>query len=139
MNDTIVIDARYIPPLLEPINASDHRLCSIKISRLYRPLDTEYTPSDSEDDLESGPNSSAGLTQLLPLQSSTSSNSVPNGQKQKAKANPGRLADVWDEGEELFDIGEESDEEEGEGKRSAGLEEEPLPTTPKIVVTSSDS
>ena len=89
-----------------------------------------------------GLNSGSGLTQLLPLHSSTSS-SGPNAPKPKAKSTPGRLADVWDEGEDLFDIGEESDEDEGDSqdqsKQNFRTEEGPSPTTPKFVVTGSES
>ncbi|KAI0339809.1 hypothetical protein BDW22DRAFT_1360828 [Trametopsis cervina] len=72
-----------------------------EISRLYRPLnpDEDILSDDEEDDLEAG-------TQLLPTQSRPDATS--------AKAAPkSRLADVWDEGEELFDIGGDSDDEAG--------------------------
>lgn len=95
-----------------------------------------------------GPNSSAGLAQLLPLPSSISNGSLQNGhgqkQKQKPKVGAIRLADVWDEEDELFDIGEASEGEtepqvhpatsEGKGADASHHDQ-----TPKIVVTSSDS
>jgi len=48
---------------------------------------------------------------------------------------PGRLGDVWDEREELFEVGADSDEEDGEPPHhhSGG------PATPAIIVTRSDS
>ena len=63
----------------------------------------EILLSDDEDtygDLESG-----RATQLLPTQSRAASEV---SSKPVAKS---RLADVWDEGEELFDIGDDSGDE----------------------------
>ena len=72
-----------------------------QISRLYRPLNAEEELSD-EEDLEAG-------AQLLPTHTSpTTTRDVTKGSVKGS-----RLANVWDEGEELFDIGEES-EEDGE-------------------------
>lgn len=94
----------------------------MKISRLYRPLNTDYLSSDDEDDFEAG-------VQLLPT------HTTPRAPNHNSKSAPkaSRLADVWDEREELFDIGEES---EGEEMSRSG----PAPSGPgpKIVVTSSD-
>lgn len=75
-----------------------------EISRLYRPLYDEDGLSE-EEDLEAG-------TQLLPA--SNDSGATRDIPKPPTKGT--RLADVWDEGEELFDIGAESDEE-GEASR----------------------
>lgn len=68
-----------------------------QISRLYRPLDTATPFSDDED--EPG-------TQLLP----THKNSTAQGHKHGQKSL--QLADPWDEREELFGIGNDSDQEE---------------------------
>ncbi|TCD70317.1 hypothetical protein EIP91_003946 [Steccherinum ochraceum] len=74
-----------------------------EIHRLYRPLNTSVDSlSDEEDDLEAG-------TQLLPL----ASEPMQQGPSSKPATKSSRLEDVWDEREELFDIGEESEEEEG--------------------------
>ncbi|KAH8108001.1 hypothetical protein BXZ70DRAFT_913619 [Cristinia sonorae] len=71
-----------------------------EINRLYRPLNTSVESMSDDEDFESG-------TQLLPVavdpQQSTS---------HKAPAKASRLEDVWDEREELFDIGEESEDED---------------------------
>ena len=98
------------------------KLKLLKISRLYRPLDTDYLSSDDEDDFESG-------VQLLPTNNPTR---ATNGSS-KSAPKVSRLADVWDEREELFDIGEESEDEEMPRPGPA-----PSPPGPKIVVTSSD-
>jgi len=72
-----------------------------EISRLYRPLNAEDDLlSDDEDDLELG-------TQLLPARAE-GSNAIVSPTKTVTTS---RLADVWDEGEELFDIGGDSGEE----------------------------
>lgn len=88
---------------------------TVQISRLYRPLDAEISSDeeeDDEDDLESG-------TQLLPTH-----HSQPKPQ-QNTKST--RLGDVWDERDELFNIGGDSDDED-----------EPRDTrVPKIVVSGS--
>ncbi|KAI0779363.1 hypothetical protein C8Q74DRAFT_1258640 [Fomes fomentarius] len=101
-----------------------------EISRLYRPLDTEYVSSDDEDDSESGG------TQLLPIHNQPRTPHDPN----KSSSRPSRtgppkstrLSDVWDEREELFDIGEES-EDDDEPRTGGGA---PPPPPPKIVVSS---
>ncbi|KAH9951547.1 hypothetical protein B0H21DRAFT_775754 [Amylocystis lapponica] len=103
-----------------------------EISRLYRPLDVDSVPSDDEDDIEQS-------TQLLPThyQPTPSQNGSKNGRGAAPKADNGRirLTDVWDEREELFDIGGDSDDDEHEGRptHAAG----PPLGTPKIVVTGS--
>ena len=103
-------------------NAVFAKLELLKISRLYRPLDTDYLSSDDEDDFESS-------VQLLPTSNHTR---AANGSS-KSVPKVSRLADVWDEREELFDIGEESEDEEMPRPGPA-----PSPPGPKIVVTSSD-
>jgi len=70
-----------------------------EISRLYRPLDTATPFSDDED--EPG-------TQLLPTHKNSTSQGHKHGQKSL------QLADPWDEREELFGIGNDSDQEEEE-------------------------
>ncbi|KAI0085184.1 hypothetical protein BDY19DRAFT_459789 [Irpex rosettiformis] len=92
-----------------------------EISRLYRPLNPDevlLSDEDDDEDLEAG-------TQLL-LTRPTPNNVKPTSTKTMPKY---RLANVWDEGEELFDIGEDSDEETGgSGYRTppaAGLQSHP--------------
>ena len=79
----------------------------------------------SEDEQDSD----ADATQLLPL------HYEPRHQQNPTKPNRGapksvRIADVWDEREDWFDIGDESDEED-EPRSRAG----PPPPPPKIVVS----
>ncbi|KAI0075749.1 hypothetical protein K474DRAFT_1646117 [Panus rudis PR-1116 ss-1] len=93
-----------------------------EISRLYRPLDTDSL-SESEDDLESG-------MQLLPTHSDT--RIKPSSKAPKSV----RLADVWDEREDLFDIGDDSDEEGGTNAGTSAPFRSA--TSPKIVVTGSE-
>ena len=74
-----------------------------------------------------------GSTQLLPLHNPAHTAVSPRSAKsprppQKAT----RLSDVWDEREELFDIGEESDEEDELPRSRADA---PPPVPPKIVVS----
>ncbi|OBZ70859.1 Uncharacterized protein C11E3.10 [Grifola frondosa] len=108
-----------------------------EISRLYRPLDTDSAPSDDEDD------EGVGATQLLPMHyepSSSRSVSKPSrGSAPKTDVGRIRMTDVWDEREELFDIGEESDEDESSRFNTNSRGTTPAPITPKIVVTSSES
>ncbi|EMD37306.1 hypothetical protein CERSUDRAFT_113956 [Gelatoporia subvermispora B] len=97
-----------------------------EISRLYQPLDTDSAASDDEDDM--------GGTQLLPthFQPGSSRAASKKGSTPKTDAGRIRLSDVWDEREELFDIGADSeDEHEEEHSHTTG----PTPETPKIVVT----
>ncbi|KAI0690526.1 hypothetical protein BC835DRAFT_1364162 [Cytidiella melzeri] len=85
-----------------------------EISRLYQPLNPEDgMSSDEEEDLEAG-------LQLLPTRPDTS-----HATSAHIKTMPtSRLADVWDEGEELFDLGGDSEDEaedtthQGHTKRS---------------------
>ncbi|GJE97764.1 VanZ family protein [Phanerochaete sordida] len=86
-----------------------------EISRLYRPLNVEDDFSD-EEDLEAG-------AQLLP----THVESAVTRDVSKPPTKGSRLADVWDEGEELFDIGAESEEE---GEASHPRESPPIAHLP---------
>ncbi|KAL0956334.1 hypothetical protein HGRIS_002485 [Hohenbuehelia grisea] len=101
-----------------------------EIARLYRPLDMD-SQSDSEDDED---DVGRGI-QLLPTY-----NTPERSGPQKTRAT--RLADVWDEREELFGIGGDSDDEgspnvfpsRGTGQRPPVDEERQIP---KIMITSS--
>jgi len=99
--------------------------------RLYRPLSASNSslnlPSDEED--ESG-------TQLLPLYNKPDtppSALFPQNKNKKGKtrARSGSLAlaDVWDEREELFGVGDE-DEDEDEGSSGDEGDEHAGPTPP---------
>ncbi|KAI0786676.1 hypothetical protein C8Q75DRAFT_770949 [Abortiporus biennis] len=94
-----------------------------EISRLYRPLDTESIPSDDEED-ESG-------TQLLPTHYEPVNNNTrgagSNAKNKNKPAKMSRLTDVWDEREELFDIGGDSEDEDGNSPS-------PIPSTPGVPV-----
>ncbi|PCH43380.1 hypothetical protein WOLCODRAFT_25874 [Wolfiporia cocos MD-104 SS10] len=100
-----------------------------EISRLYRPLDSGEGISEGEDDFEEG------STQLLPshYQPSAARSSAKPG---KPNAGAIRLEDVWDEGEELFDLGDDSEDEGSGHTRAARASDTPAP---KIVVTSTES
>lgn len=76
--------------------------------------------------------------QLLPSHyPPSSSRGVPKvPSTPKSNAGVVRLGDVWDEGEELFGIGDDSDEEEGSSHGHAPASK---PSTPKIVVTDAES
>ena len=102
---SLYVIRRYIYPLLRQIH------------RLYRPLNPEDDLSE-EEDFEAG-------TQLLPTH--VDSTTVRDALKSPVKTS--RLADVWDEGEELFDIGEESEEE---GEASHPRESPPIARLPNI-------
>ncbi|PPR05859.1 hypothetical protein CVT26_010139 [Gymnopilus dilepis] len=90
-----------------------------EIARLYQPL------SASISDLEDEEEDSFGGTQLLP----THNNNVAPTKQQKFP----RLANVWDEREELFDIGGDSDEE---NETHAGGSR-PMRDTPRIIISHS--
>lgn len=106
-----------------------------QIMRLYRPLSASNSslnlPSDEED--ESG-------TQLLPLYNKPDTPPSALFPHNKAKKGKGRarsgslaLADVWDEREELFGVGDVDDddeEEEEEGSSDNVGEEHVAPTPP---------
>lgn len=92
-----------------------------QISRLYRPLSASNSSLnlDSEEEDESG-------TQLLPLHNKpdTPPSAVFPSNKNKKGKNRARpaslaLADVWDEREELFGVGDDNDEEDGSEGESA--------------------
>ena len=75
-----------------------------QISRLYRPLDTDYlSDGEDEDDLEAGGVQLQTTPQQQPK--SSSANKIP-------ETGAIRLGDVWDEREELFGVGGDSDEED---------------------------
>jgi len=95
-----------------------------EIARLYQPLD-----SGSMSDLEDDDDPLAG-TQLLPTHHA--STPAPKGGQKAA-----RLTDVWDEREELFGIGGDSDDEDASTPRGRGAGPPPQPTTPipKIFIT----
>lgn len=104
-----------------------------EISRLYRPLDTEAITDEEDDDDEYG-------TQLLPTHNNDPSRITAPKVSTKQ---PSRLADVWDEREELFDIGGDSDDEDAFGQPSRPPHPHEHgsvtpPEGPKIIITSSD-
>jgi len=104
-----------------------------EILRLYRPLDADPGMSDDEEDAEPS-------AQLLPshYQPSQSQEGTKAGRGAAPKTNVGhiRLADVWDEREDLFNIGDDSDEDDmDDGGRFR--DDGPPPGTPKIIVTNS--
>ncbi|KAF8894091.1 hypothetical protein BD779DRAFT_1505213 [Infundibulicybe gibba] len=73
-----------------------------EIARLYRPLNSGPL-SDSDDDDDA--------TQLLPLHTTTSTSKAGNNKTR-------HLTNVWDEREEVFDIGTDSDDEEAAPSQS---------------------
>ncbi|KAF9050015.1 hypothetical protein BJ165DRAFT_1525308 [Panaeolus papilionaceus] len=88
-----------------------------EISRLYRPVTDD--PSDYEDDDE------LSSTHLLPTHA--------DDPTQSKKANPkslSRLTDVWDEREDVFDIGEDSEDDDVEREHRKDS-----PESPRIVVS----
>jgi hypothetical protein len=98
--------------------------------RLYRPLSASNSslnlPSDEED--ESG-------TQLLPLHNKPDtppSAMFPHNKNKKGKSRARSgglaLADVWDEREELFGVGDDDDDDEGSSDDES--EEHAAPTPP---------
>lgn len=105
----------------------------LQISRLYTPLNAEVTSSEDEDE-----DDAAGSAQLLPLHYEPRAARGPSkpGRPTPPKTRT-RHADVWDEREELFDIGEESEEDDDDRGRGPSA---PLPnglSKPAIVVTAS--
>ncbi|KAI0368351.1 hypothetical protein BV20DRAFT_928782, partial [Pilatotrama ljubarskyi] len=77
-----------------------------EISRLYQPLDPEAVSEDEEDSDIYG-------TQLLPLHYEPRTPRTPfKPGRATAAPKAARIADVWDEREELFDIGDESEDED---------------------------
>lgn len=93
----------------------------MQIARLYRPLDTDAI-SDIEDEEEN-----LDSTQLLTLH---------HGQG-GAKGKKIRLTDVWDEREELFGVGGDSDDENGfPGDHVRGFRpQQPTGEGPKITLS----
>ncbi|KAF8904424.1 hypothetical protein CPB84DRAFT_1677317 [Gymnopilus junonius] len=89
-----------------------------EIARLYQPLSA--TISDLEDEEED-----LGGTQLLPTHINHAAHMKP--------PKFSRLTDVWDEREELFGIGGDSDDET---EPPAGASR-PMPETPRIVISHS--
>jgi hypothetical protein len=86
-----------------------------QIARLYRPLSASASDfSDEEEDELSS-------TQLLPTHNFNTTKLGKNA----------RLADVWDEREELFGVGPDSDDENEREVGTSG------PPAPRIVVTHS--
>lgn len=77
---------------------------AFQISRLYRPLDLDYISDDDEDDdvLETGG---------VQLQANSQQQSIPSSANKIPETGAIRLGNVWDEREELFGVGGESDEE----------------------------
>lgn len=101
-----------------------------EIARLYRPL--EMDDISDADDASDGEGPSG--TQLLPLYSH------PSAPSKSKPVKGARLNDVWDEREELFDIGDDSGEEDGAGTprpHHEGFQDVPSPPPPKIIITSS--
>ena len=77
---------------------------AFQISRLYRPLDLDYMSDDDEDDdvLETGG---------VQLQANSQQQPIPSSANKIPETGAIRLGNVWDEREELFGVGGESDEE----------------------------
>lgn len=99
-----------------------------EISRLYQPLNDDVGLSEDDDDME------GSSMQLLPthIQNTSSHNAA-----KATAAKPGgliRLENVWDEGEELFGIGDDTDDEGDAHVRIPTSK----PATPKIVVTDAE-
>ncbi len=92
-----------------------------QIARLYRPLDTEPLSDEDDDDPLRG-------TQLLP----THNTQTAKGSKPTTT----RMTDVWDEQEELFGIGDDSDDDEPPRGTGAGTQPGNI-MVPKILVTPS--
>ncbi|CCL99091.1 uncharacterized protein FIBRA_01105 [Fibroporia radiculosa] len=100
-----------------------------EILRLYQPLNEDVILSDDDDD---------DAMQLLPSHYIPHSpRNTQKGANAKTGAGMVRLGDVWDEGEEIFGLGDESDEEESHS-HSAGLPALGL-GTPKIIVTDTET
>jgi len=94
-----------------------------EIARLYRPLSGSVSDFEEEEDDE---DESMG-TQLLPTHHVHNTLMLPFNQK-------ARLADVWDERDEVFDIGVDSDEEH-DVTTSVRQTQPTQPGPPQIVVS----
>lgn len=96
----------------------------------------ELSESDLDDDEASG-------TMLLPTHHERSTQGQGKGKGAVFSRDEGRirLEDVWDEREEIFGIGDESDDEDGQkahgGPAPHGDSTPSSPAGPRIVVTSS--
>lgn len=106
---------------------------------MYRPISLdpdELSESDLDDDEASG-------TMLLPTHHDRSTQGQGKGKASVFSRDEGRirLEDVWDEREEIFGIGDESDDEDGQkahgGPSARGDNTPSSPAGPRIVVTSS--
>jgi len=96
-----------------------------EISRLYRPLNTDYLSDSDEED----------SAQLLPSHY-IPTNVRPGGSKPNVtKPTHNNLNDVWDAREEFFDIGGDSDDEYTGGASG----ERGRPVAPKITISNADS
>ncbi|KIY44424.1 hypothetical protein FISHEDRAFT_51643 [Fistulina hepatica ATCC 64428] len=97
-----------------------------EIARLYRPLNTDFEYEEDEDEM-AGP-----LLPTVELRASKPGQSAPT------KTNGPRLADVWDEREELFGVGSLSDDEDEGGPPLSSATHaqlsQPRPPIPKILV-----
>jgi hypothetical protein len=100
-----------------------------EIARLYRPLETDDI-SDADD---ASDNEETSGTQLLPLYTH------PSAPSKSKPVKVARLHDVWDEREELFDIGNDSGEDDGAGTPRPlheSFQDVPTLPPPKIIITS---
>lgn len=106
----------------------------MKISRLYQPL--QFDADQEEDDIE------IDETPLLPshFQPGAPRSTGKTGTTTRSDAGKVRLDNVWDEGEELFNLGDESDDDEPPSAKSSNPHfPDEGSMAPKIVVTDSDS
>ncbi|EPT04527.1 hypothetical protein FOMPIDRAFT_1156744 [Fomitopsis schrenkii] len=105
-----------------------------EISRLYQPL--QLDADQEEDDIE------IDETPLLPshFQPGASRSTGKNGTTTRTDAGKVRLDNVWDEGEELFNLGDDSDDDEPRSAKSSTTPHfaNEGSVAPKIVVTDSD-
>lgn len=105
-----------------------------QISRLYQPL--QLDADQEEDDIE------IDETPLLPshFQPGASRSTGKNGTTTRTDAGKVRLDNVWDEGEELFNLGDDSDDDEPRSAKSSTTPHfaNEGSVAPKIVVTDSD-
>jgi hypothetical protein len=98
----------------------------LQISRLYRPLETDYLSDSAEEE---------GVLLLPSHHTPTNSNLGRSKPNPKAnKLNRDNLSNIWDEREELFGIGGDSDDEDA---RVGASNERERPLTPKTIVTQS--